>query len=67
MLIVIVIAILAIIFAYELRHRMTAEQLTYLNRETRRLDLEVKKLKEDFEKKQEAETKKGFKLPFFPA
>lgn len=57
---------LAIVFAYEIRHRLVTEQLAHLDNETHRLDLEIKKLKEDLAKKQDIETKKGFKLPFFP-
>ena len=66
MTIVIGICGLAIIFAYEIRYRVILERLTNLDNETYRLDEEVRKLKDDLAKKQDIETKKGFKLPFFP-
>ncbi|GEM_PF-6196691 len=66
MLIIVVICILAIFFAYEIRHRMISEQLTYLNNEAHRLSSEIKTLKEELAKKQDTEAKKNFKLPFFP-
>ena len=53
-------------FAYEIRHRMVTLQLNELNNETHRLGQEVKRLKEELTKKQDAEAKKGFKLPFLP-
>jgi cell division protein FtsL len=64
--IIFVICALAIVFAYEIRHRMLNEQINYLNTETQRLDQEVKKLKEDLVKKQDIEVKKSFKFPFLP-
>lgn len=64
--IVIAICALLIIFAYEIRHRMVTEQLTNLENEIRRLSKEIKQLTEDLKKKQDAEIKKGFKLPFMP-
>ena len=66
MAIIAIICAFVVIFAYEIRHRMVNEQLVFLNNETQRLDLEVKKLKEELTKKQDVEIKKGFKLPFFP-
>ena len=66
MVIVIVICGLVMAFAYEIRHRMVTLQLNELNNETHRLGQEVKRLKEELTKKQDVETKKGFKLPFLP-
>ncbi len=65
--IVIAICGLVVVFGYEIRHRMVSEQLLYLDKETHRLDLEIKQLKEELAKKQNIEQpKKGFKFPFFP-
>jgi hypothetical protein len=64
--IIIAICGLAIVFSYELRHRIIAERLTNLESETHKLSEEVKRLDEELKKKQDTETKKGFKLPFMP-
>ena len=66
MLIIFAICVLTILFTFELRHRMTVEHLAHLDEETHRLNAEIKELREEVAKKQDAETKKGVKLPFFP-
>ena len=67
MLIVFAVCGLVIIFAYEIRQRLTVEHFTQLDNETHRLNEKIKKLEEqvrDMKKKQEAEAQKGFKFPF---
>lgn len=66
MVIIIAVCIIMLVLAYEIRHRMVTMQLSYLDNEVHRQGEEIKKLKEDVEKKQDKEVKKGFKLPFFP-
>ena len=66
MLIVVVICWLLIALAFEIRHRLMVEQINQLEKEMRQANDEIKKLKEDVQKKQDAEPKKGFKLPFLP-
>ena len=73
MAIIIAMCGLAIVFAYEIRYRVVTEHLLQLDNEAHGLRQEVKKLtdeiknlKEEVAKKQDADTKKGFKFPFFP-
>ena len=68
MLIVFTVCGLLVLLGLEMRHRLFVSQLNQMDNEIHRLDAEVVKLKEEFKeelkKKQDAETKKGFKLPW---
>lgn len=66
MLLIVVLCGLAILFAYEIRHRMTNDRINFLENEAHRLNEEVKKIHEELKKKQDVEIKKGFKFPFLP-
>ncbi len=71
--IVIALCALVVVFAYEIRYRIVNEHLLQLDNdahalllEIKRLNEEIKGLKEQVVKKQDIEPKKGFKFPFFP-
>jgi hypothetical protein len=46
------IASLVILLGFEIRHRITTEELTQLKADTSRLDREISRLKDELKKKQ---------------
>jgi hypothetical protein len=65
MLIVMTICALFIMFAYEIRHRLAGERLTFLENEVHRLGREIKAIKEAMAQKEEAEKKAAAKHNLF--